>query len=149
MYRRRIRILSLICVLFVLPACDSGNEPEVEIEEVVIGKGETADGRDIVTVDYVGMLTDGTVFDTSEKWGPLRFELQTGVIFSLPDGQSGRVIQGLIEGVPGMKVGGVRLITIPPEMAYGRSGVSGIIPPNATLIFEIELLAVEAPPSTS
>lgn len=134
--------IGLLLAGTLLTACDSGSEPEVEIEDIVVGDGTVAADRDIVIIDYVGMLTDGTVFDTSENWGPLRFQLQTGVIYSLPEGQSGRVIQGLIEGVPGMKVGGVRLLTIPPEMAYGRSGVSGVIPPNATLLFEIELLGV-------
>ena len=126
----------------VLAACVSGSEPEVEIEDLVIGDGAVAEDRDIVIIDYVGKLTDGTVFDTSEQWGPLRFQLQTGVIYSLPEGQSGRVIQGLIEGVPGMKIGGVRLITIPPELAYGRTGVAGVIPPDATLLFEVELLGL-------
>ncbi len=142
---RRSLPVAVACLLlggFLLTACDSGSEPEVEIEDLVVGDGATAEGRNIVIIDYIGMLTDGTVFDTSENWGPLRFQLQTGVIYSLPEGQSGRVIQGLIEGVPGMKVGGVRLITIPPEMAYGRAGVSGVIPANATLVFEVELLGV-------
>ena len=130
-------------------ACDSGNEPEVEIEDLVVGDGEMAGDRDVVIVEYVGLLADGTVFDSSEEWGALQFQLQTGIIYGLPDGQSGRVIPGLIQGVDGMKVGGVRVITIPPELAYGRSGyVTGdgvvVIPPNATLLFEVELLGVLA-----
>lgn len=140
------RFLAVALILLIagtlLAACDSGSEPEVEIEDLVVGDGAVAADRDIVIIDYVGMLTDRSVFDSSEQWGPLRFQLQTGVIYSLPEGQSGRVIQGLIEGVPGMKIGGVRLITIPPELAYGRTGVAGVIPPDATLLFEVELLGV-------
>ncbi len=142
-------VVCLVLVGAVLTACDSGNEPRVEIEDLVIGDGATADNRDVVIIDYVGSLTDGTVFDSSEEWGALRFQLETGIIYSLPQGQSGRVIQGLIEGVRGMKVGGVRLLTIPPELAYGmsgygRRGVADIIPKNATLVFEVELLGVLA-----
>lgn len=134
--------IGLLLAALLLAACDTGSEPEVQIEDLVVGDGETATDRDIVIVEYVGTLADGTIFDSSEKWGPLRFQLQTGVIYSLPEGQSGRVIQGLIEGVPGMKIGGVRLITIPPELAYGRTGVAGVIPPDETLVFEIELIGV-------
>lgn len=139
----------LMCCAAPLAACDSGNEPEVKIEDLVVGDGEEASDRDVVVVDYVGLLADGTVFDSSEEWGALQFQLQTGIIYGLPEGQSGRVIPGLIEGVDGMKVGGVRVITIPPELAYGRSGyVTGdgvvVIPPSATLLFEVELLGVLA-----
>ncbi len=133
--------VSLSASLFM--ACDSGNEPNVEIEDIVVGDGEEATGRDVVTVEYVGMLEDGDVFDSSEQWGPLRFQLESGMIHGLPEGRSGRVIPGLIQGMRGMKVGGIRRITIPPELAYGRNGVPGAIPPNATLVFEVELIAVE------
>lgn len=142
MHRIFAAAIGLLLAGMLLAACDTGSEPEVQIEDLVVGDGEAATGRDIVIVEYVGMLADGTIFDTSKKWGPLRFQLQTGVIYSLPEGQSGRVIQGLIEGVPGMKIGGVRLITIPPEMAYGSKGVLGLIPPNETLLFQIELIGV-------
>lgn len=126
----------------LLVACDSGNEPEVHIEDLVIGGGAEANGRDIVTIDYVGTLKDGVEFVNSADWGPLRFQLESGIIYGLPDGQSGRVIQGLIQGVPGMRVGGVRRITIPPELGYGRED-NGTIPPNSTLIFEVELVAID------
>lgn len=135
----------------VIAGCDSGSEPEVEIEDLVVGEGATPGERDIVIIEYVGMLTDGTVFDSSGSRGALRFQLKTGIIYGLPEGQSGRVIQGLLDGVTGMKVGGVRRITIPPELAYGRSGYridpdTYIIPPNATIVFEVELIGVVTPP---
>lgn len=137
----------LILAGALITACDSGSEPEVEIEDLVIGDGATASGRDVVIIDYVGLLTDGTVFDNSGKWGALQFQLQSGIIQGRPEDETRRVIPGLIQGVPGMNVGGVRLITIPPELAYGERGYSTsdgveIIPPNATLIFEVELRGV-------
>lgn len=125
-------------------ACDSGNEPSVEIEDVVVGTGEEAAGSDVVTIEYVGMFEDGDVFDSSDQWGPLRFQLESRMIYDPPEARTGRVIPGLSVGMPGMKVGGLRRITIPPELAYGRNGdETGVIPPNATLIFEVELIAVE------
>lgn len=135
-----VLLIAVSPCLFV--ACDSGNEPEVQIEDLVIGDGAEADGRDVVTIEYVGTLEDGVEFVNSEKWGPLRFQLQSGIIYGLPNGQSGRVIQGLIQGVAGMRVGGVRRITIPPELGYGRED-NGTIPPNSTLIFEVELVAID------
>lgn len=143
MPRLSLLVLSLIITASVLAACDSGNEPEVDIEDLVVGEGLEAEGRDIVTIEYVGMLEDSVEFDSSEEWGPLQFQLDSGIIYGLPEGESGRIIEGLTQGVPGMKIGGLRRITIPPELAYGRSGVPGAIPPNATLIFEVELVDVE------
>ena len=140
------RYLLHVCLLAasasILAGCDSGNEPEVQIEDLFVGGGAKADGRDIVTIEYVGMLESGVEFDSSEEWGPLRFQLESGIIYGLPDGQSGRVIQGLIQGVAGMRVGGRRRITIPPELGYGREG-QGAIPGNATLIFEVELVTID------
>jgi FKBP-type peptidyl-prolyl cis-trans isomerase len=101
------------------------------IVDEVIGTGATATPGDNVTVDYVGMLTDGTVFDASKKRGNAGFTFALG---------AGQVIKGWDVGVAGMKVGGKRKLTIPSDMAYGNQAVGGVIPANSTLIFEVELL---------
>jgi len=103
------------------------------IEELVTGEGvEAATGCD-VTVHYTGWLTNGTKFDSSKDRGdPFVFPLGAG-----------HVIRGWDEGVQGMKVGGSRKLTIPPDLGYGARGAGGVIPPNATLVFEVELLAIE------
>jgi len=102
------------------------------IEDTVVGEGATASaGRDII-VHYAGWLADGTQFDSSkEKQDPFEFTL----------GKK-EVIDGWEEGLRGMKVGGTRKLTIPPQLAYGEDGAGDTIPPNATLTFEVELLAV-------
>ncbi|MBP7741294.1 MAG: FKBP-type peptidyl-prolyl cis-trans isomerase [Candidatus Pacebacteria bacterium] len=99
----------------------------------VVGTGAVATAGTSVTVHYVGMLPDGTVFDSSKSHGqPFTFQLGAG-----------QVIRGWDEGVAGMKVGGKRQLIIPPSMGYGSQGAGGVIPPNATLIFEVELLDVK------
>jgi peptidylprolyl isomerase/FKBP-type peptidyl-prolyl cis-trans isomerase FkpA len=103
------------------------------IEDEVIGKGDEAKAGTKVTVHYVGTLTDGTEFDASRKHGNQGFTFALG---------AGQVIKGWDVGVLGMKVGGKRKLTIPSEMAYGNQAVGSIIPANATLIFEVELLKV-------
>jgi FKBP-type peptidyl-prolyl cis-trans isomerase FkpA len=101
-------------------------------EDLVVGSGTTAEAGQDVVVHYVGRLADGTQFDSSRaRRDPLDFALGAG-----------DVIKGWDEGLPGMKVGGKRRLTIPPEMAYGDKGLAGIIPPKATLVFEVELLEV-------
>ena len=102
------------------------------IDEIVIGEGAPAIAGKRVTVHYTGWLTDGTKFDSSkDRNDPFAFGL----------GQ-GQVIRGWDEGVLGMKVGGKRKLTIPPALGYGARGAGGVIPPNATLVFEVELLGV-------
>jgi peptidylprolyl isomerase/FKBP-type peptidyl-prolyl cis-trans isomerase FkpA len=103
------------------------------IEDEVIGKGEEAKAGMKVTVHYVGILTDGTMFDASRKHGNQGFTFALG---------AGQVIKGWDVGVAGMKVGGKRKLTIPSDMAYGNQAVGSIIPANATLVFEVELLKV-------
>ena len=103
------------------------------IEDVKIGTGMEAKSGGRVSVHYVGTLTDGTKFDSSRDRGqPFEFHLGAG-----------QVIQGWDIGVAGMKVGGLRKLTIPPEEGYGARGAGGVIPPNATLLFEVELIAVK------
>lgn len=102
------------------------------IDDLTVGEGDTATAGRRVTVHYTGWLTDGTKFDSSkDRNEPFVFPLG-----------GRRVIAGWDEGVQGMKVGGVRKLTIPPELGYGARGAGGVIPPNATLVFEVELLGV-------
>jgi len=105
---------------------------ELQITDTVVGTGAEAKAGDTVTVNYTGWLTDGTKFDSS---------LDSGQPFQFPLG-AGMVIKGWDQGVAGMKVGGKRELIIPPSLGYGAEGAGGVIPPNATLKFEVELLDV-------
>jgi peptidylprolyl isomerase len=110
------------------------NVTQLEGKDLVVGTGAEAKPGDAVTVNYVGMLTNGTVFDASANHGT------TGFTFNLGAGQ---VIKGWDEGVAGMKVGGKRELVIPPSLGYGAQSV-GSIPANSVLVFEVELLNVKA-----
>ena len=102
------------------------------IEEVTVGTGAEAKRGQHVSVHYTGWLMDGTKFDSSkDRNDPFAFSLGAG-----------QVIAGWDEGVTGMKVGGTRKLTIPPQLGYGARGAGGVIPPDATLVFEVELLGV-------
>jgi FKBP-type peptidyl-prolyl cis-trans isomerase len=103
-----------------------------KIDELVAGKGPEAVRGKTVEVHYTGWLTDGKQFDSSVGGAPFSFRLGAG-----------EVIEGWDRGVAGMKVGGKRKLTLPPELAYGARGAPPEIPPNATLVFDVELLAVE------
>jgi len=105
---------------------------ELVIEELVVGTGPTAAKGQQVTVHYTGWLTNGNKFDSSlDRRQPFQFKLGAG-----------QVIQGWDQGVEGMQVGGKRKLTIPPHLGYGSRGFPGAIPPNSTLVFEVELLGV-------
>lgn len=107
---------------------DSG----LKFEDLVIGDGETAASGQRVSVHYTGWLSDGRKFDSSvDRDEPFSFPLGRGV-----------VIRGWDEGVAGMRVGGKRRLTVPAQLAYGARGAGGVIPPNATLVFEVELLGI-------
>lgn len=110
----------------------NSGESGLIIEEITLGEGAPAEAGRTVSVHYTGWLTDGSKFDSS---------VDRNEPFDFPLGR-GHVIRGWDEGVAGMMVGGKRKLTIPPEMGYGARGAGGVIPPNATLVFEVELLAV-------
>jgi FKBP-type peptidyl-prolyl cis-trans isomerase len=105
----------------------------LSIEDLVVGAGREATGPgQFVTVHYRGRLADGREFDSSHRRGePLGFPLGCGY-----------VIAGWDEGVVGMRIGGKRLLTVPPQLGYGEKGAGSLIPPHATLVFEIELLDI-------
>ena len=104
----------------------------LQIEEIKLGDGDSAAAGQFVSVHYTGWLTDGTKFDSSKD---------RNEPFDFPLGQR-NVIAGWDEGVQGMRVGGIRKLTIPPQLGYGARGAGGVIPPNATLVFEVELLDI-------
>jgi len=130
--------IMLMAFLAVFACNEEKNEVKMKsgliIVDNVIGEGLEAEKFDILTVNYTGKLEDGTVFDSSKNPGRDPFRFTVG---------AGQVIQGWEEGFIGMKIGGTRTLTIPSEMGYGARGAGDLIPPNATLIFEIELLEVD------
>ncbi len=134
-----------------VPSVTSQNTPSsLVVQDTSVGTGATAQAGDTVVVEYTGKLADGTVFDTSvgkppiDQITPCPAGTQTGICFVLGAGQ---VIPGWDQGVAGMKVGGTRVLIIPPNLAYGAAGAGNVIPPNATLTFEVKLLDVQAPAS--
>jgi FKBP-type peptidyl-prolyl cis-trans isomerase len=108
---------------------DTKPTPQVKIDDTQVGTGATAKDGDTLVVNYTGKLADGTVFDKSKT----PFEFMLG---------GGQVISGWDQGLLGMKVGGKRTLTIPPDLGYGAQG-QGPIPPNATLVFDVELISIK------
>ena len=142
---RNASVCLIIAVTLILGSGNAmaGNEKEMNMQEVstpsglkyvdqVVGTGDVAVAGKTVSVHYTGLLENGKKFDSS---------VDRGQPFSFPLG-AGRVIKGWDEGVQGMKVGGKRKLTIPSDLGYGSRGAGGVIPPNATLIFDVELLGV-------
>ena len=141
MTRKFIPLLSLLA--FLLPSCSKSGPTKVtgapqmaasglQYWDIVTGTGETAIPGKRVKVHYTGWLTDGKKFDSSRDHGqPFQFVLGVG-----------QVIRGWDQGVAGMKVGGKRQLRIPPELGYGARGFGSDIPPDSTLIFDVELLEI-------
>lgn len=130
----------IISMIFFALYCTNKRSMEImsndlKIEDLILGEGNEANDFNKVIVNYTGSLEDGSIFDSSLNPGREPFSFTLGV---------GSVIKGWDIGVKGMKVGGKRKLTIPPELGYGDNGAGDVIPPGSTLIFEIDLLEVEA-----
>jgi FKBP-type peptidyl-prolyl cis-trans isomerase len=130
-------VLFALVGIFLLPLVGHAAEDAMvktpsglQYADLVVGQGREAHAGETVTVHYTGTLVDGTKFDSSKD---------RDTPFSFPLG-AGRVIKGWDEGVAGMKIGGTRKLVIPPQLGYGSRGAGSAIPPNATLIFIVELL---------
>jgi FKBP-type peptidyl-prolyl cis-trans isomerase len=142
----RLLLRPLLLATLLLAAACGADEPEapscqkspvrtesgLRFEDVRCGTGAEATDGSTLSVHYVGRLQNGERFDSSSEGEPFQFALGAG-----------QVIQGWDEGLLGMKVGGTRRLTVPPELAFGEEGAPPLIPPNATLVFDIELVDVE------
>lgn len=124
----------LAIIIFLAVSANRGKQAgTLQSEDLVVGNGPAVKSGDTVSVHYTGWLSDGSKFDSS---------LDRNQPFEFTVGQ-GRVIQGWDQGLVGMQVGGTRKLTIPPNLAYGEQGSGNVIPPNATLVFEIQLLEIK------
>jgi FKBP-type peptidyl-prolyl cis-trans isomerase len=137
-------VLALVVTAALVAACSQapsgagggGNEVTtpsgLKYEDLTVGSGTQPSAGQTAVVHYTGWLTDGKKFDSSlDRGQPFTFTLGAG-----------EVILGWDDGVAGMQVGGKRRLTVPPDLGYGRRGIRGVIPPNATLVFEVELLGI-------
>jgi FKBP-type peptidyl-prolyl cis-trans isomerase len=134
---KRLAACLAVAPFLLLTACGSNSNPTTPsqplvVEDLVVGTGATAAAGNTLTVNYTGTFTDGTKFDSSLDPGRTPFQFVLG---------AGQVIAGWDQGLVGMKVGGKRKLTIPPELAYGSTG-RGSIPPNATLVFVVDLISI-------
>jgi len=136
-----LRIFLFLAIIISTPgiALSEESKATLNVTDLVVGTGDLASRNAKVSVHYTGWLEDGTKFDSSVDRGtPFEFTLGAR-----------QVIPGWDQGVEGMQVGGKRKLVIPPELAYGKKGAGNIIPPNATLTFDVELLAVTPPAYTN
>ena len=129
----QIPALTLFMLMAGCSKEDKVMDGDLTIEDIIVGEGTEAVKHSIVTVNYTGWLEDGSKFDSSLNPGREPFRFTVG---------AGQVIQGWDQGIPGMKIGGKRKLTIPPSMGYGNRD-NGAIPANSVLIFEVDLLVVE------
>ncbi len=131
---------SFLAALLLAPPLLADGVESLQVMDIVEGTGEMAEAGQVVVVHYTGWLYDA---DAEEMKGE-KFDssVDRGDPFSFPLG-AGRVIRGWDQGVAGMKVGGKRRLVIPPDMAYGDRGAGNVIPPGATLVFDVELLEIE------
>ena len=129
----QIPTLTLFMLMAGCSKEDKVMDGELTIEDIIVGEGTEAVKHSIVTVNYTGWLEDGSKFDSSLNPGREPFRFTVG---------AGQVIQGWDQGIPGMKIGGKRKLTIPPSMGYGNRD-NGAIPANSVLIFEVDLLGIE------
>lgn len=136
-YNLRVQTFFIIALSITLAMFATNLKADLKTETIIQGSGSKAELGMRVQVHYTGKLDDGTVFDSSVPRGE-------PFVFTLGQRQ---VIQGWEEGILGMLIGETRILTIPPALAYGSSGAGDIIPPNATLIFDVQLLATSWPPS--
>lgn len=127
----------VLCLLLLTPLAQAGHDANIKVDtkDLKVGEGIEASPYSVVDVHYTGKLEDGSVFDSSTGRQPFRFTIGAG-----------QVIPGWDMGIQGMMPGGKRVLTIPPELAYGKAGTGDKIPPNATLIFDVELVAATPPP---
>lgn len=121
-----------------IPAVEFAGEEQtmaggLKVQDIVVGDGAVAEKGKRVSMHYTGWLTNGQKFDSSHDRGT-----PFGVVLG-----AGQVIKGWDEGIPGMRVGGKRRLTIPPDMAYGERGYPPVIPPSSTLVFDVELVGLE------
>lgn len=133
MFRSRVIALAILGIFGTAGAIGGCTKKGLQSTDTLVGSGPEAVNGKVLTVHYSGFLQNGTKFDSSlDRGQPFRFRLGDGM-----------VIRGWDEGMLGMKVGGKRKLVIPPALGYGERGAGAVIPPNSTLVFEVELLAVD------
>jgi FKBP-type peptidyl-prolyl cis-trans isomerase len=135
---KRLVALAIVCGALACSGAALAGEPALRVKDLLVGKGRGAKAGDTLIVQYIGRLSSGKEFDnTRKKVAAFRFVL----------GEGKYVVRGWDLGLPGMKAGGKRRLTLPPSLAYGPAGVPGRVPPKATVIFDIELVRIHSGPA--